>query len=193
MIFVTLGTHGQPFGRALDLVAELAPDEDLLIQRGTTCERRDLIDASWVDYLPWEELLESMRRADVVISHGGVGSMVTAIRVGKKPVVLPRLAKFGEHVDDHQVQLAKRFAQSNLSVVCLPGDSLTGPVAEARASGPPRISAKRNGLRAAVAEAALGPVNSEADSRNGSVDLHVGSSIPTPSELGYHYVYGTDR
>jgi UDP-N-acetylglucosamine transferase subunit ALG13 len=156
LIFVTLGTHGQPFARVLDLLAELAPDEDLLIQRGITRERSDLIDACGVDSLPWEELLESMRRADVVISHAGVGSMVTAIRVGKKPVVVPRLARFGEHVDDHQVQLARRFAQSNLAVVCLPGDSLTEPVAEARTSGPPRLAAKQNGLRTAVAAAALG-------------------------------------
>jgi UDP-N-acetylglucosamine transferase subunit ALG13 len=157
LIFVTLGTHGQPFARALELVAGLATDEEVLIQRGTTLERRDLIDAKWVDYLEWNELGENMRRADVVISHAGVGSMVTAIRAGKKPVAVPRLARFGEHVDDHQVQLAERFAERNLALAYLLGDNLDEAVAEARHVGPPSLSLTRQtGLRKAVATAALG-------------------------------------
>ena len=146
----------KPFERALELVAGLATDEEVVIQRGATDERPDLLEASWFDYVEWDEFGGIMRRGDVVISHAEVGSMVTAIRAGKKPVAVPRLARFGEHVDDHQLQLAERFAERDLAVVCLPGDDLTERVAKARSSRPPNISARHTELRAAVAQAALG-------------------------------------
>ena len=156
MIFVTLGTHEQPFARALDLVAELECEAEVLIQNGATPARSELPNVEWVDYLEWDALTETIRRAEVVISHAGVGSTVTAIRAGKKPVMVPRLARFGEHVDDHQLQFAKRFAKRDLALVCGPGDSLLDVVAQARASGAPALATGRSQLPLAVAEAALG-------------------------------------
>jgi UDP-N-acetylglucosamine--N-acetylmuramyl-(pentapeptide) pyrophosphoryl-undecaprenol N-acetylglucosamine transferase len=156
VIFVTLGTHEQPFARALDLVAELEFEAEVLIQYGTTPARSDLSNVRWVDYLEWAALTETMRRAEVVVSHAGVGSTVTAIRAGKKPVVVPRLARFGEHVDDHQLQLAERFAQRDLALVCGLGDSLLDVVERARASRAPALFTGRSQLHRAVAEAALG-------------------------------------
>jgi len=156
LIFVTFGTHQQPFARAVDLVAELGTEDEILIQYGATPARPDLARVEWVDYLDLDALTANMRSAEVVVSHAGVGSTVTAIRAGKKPVLVPRLARFGEHVDDHQVQLAERFAERDLALICRPGDSLGGVVAEARTSGPPVFSTRPTGLRRAVAEAALG-------------------------------------
>lgn len=157
MIFVTLGTHEQPFVRALDLMAELDGDDEVLIQHGATPARADLRNGKWVEYLESDALTARMNSAEVVISHAGVGSMITAIRAGVKPVVVPRLARFGEHVDDHQLQLAERFAERELVLVCRPGDSLREIVAAARESRPPVLSsAGQAGLGRAVAEAALG-------------------------------------
>ena len=157
MIFVTLGTHEQPFARALDLVAELEfEEEEVLVQYGATPARSDLTNVKWVDYLEWDALTQTMRRAEVVISHAGVGSAVTAIRAGKKPVVVPRLARLGEHVDDHQLQLAERLAQRELALVCGLGESLSGVVDEARTSRAPTLATGRSQLHRAVAEAALG-------------------------------------
>jgi UDP-N-acetylglucosamine transferase subunit ALG13 len=158
MIFVTLGTHEQPFARALDLVAELEfeAEEEVLVQYGATPARSDLSNVRWVDYLEWDALTHTMRSAEVVISHAGVGSTVTAIRAGKKPVVVPRLARFGEHVDDHQLQLAERLAQRELALVCGLGESLLDVVEQARASRAPALAAGRSQLQRAVAEAALG-------------------------------------
>ena len=158
MIFVTLGTHEQPFARALDLVAELEfeEEEEVVVQYGATPARSDLSNVEWVDYLEWDALTQTMRRAEVVISHAGVGSTVTAIRAGKRPVVVPRLARFGEHVDDHQLQLAERLAQRELALVCGLGESLLGIVEEARASRAPALATGRSQLHRAVAEAALG-------------------------------------
>ena len=167
LILVTLGTHGQPFTRAIELVANLDTDE-LLIQHGSTPPRPDLVTADWVDYLASEALFASMRRADVVISHAGVGSMITAVRSGKKPVVLPRLGRFGEHVDDHQLQLAERFGQRGLVLVCTPESRVEVLVDHAKNSRPAAAPANTGGLRQSVAEAALDGLGAEGSTAGGT-------------------------
>lgn len=155
MIFVTLGTHEQPFDRAVDVVGELeTTGEEMLIQHGSTPARQDMHNAEWVKYLEWDALTASMRHAEVVVTHAGVGSAVTAIRAGKKPIMVPRLARFGEHVDDHQLELAQRLAERELALVCGPGEHLGGIVGAARHSRPSVAPARRGTLRAAVAAAA---------------------------------------
>jgi len=156
VIFVTLGTHQQPFDRALDLVSALPRPDALLVQHGATQARPSLPGIEWLDYLDWEPLTARMRDAEVVITHAGVGSAVTAIRAGKKPVLLPRLARYGEHVDDHQLELAERLAEFDLAVVCGPGERLEVPVAEARTGIPRSLGSRQSRLARAVAEAALG-------------------------------------
>jgi UDP-N-acetylglucosamine--N-acetylmuramyl-(pentapeptide) pyrophosphoryl-undecaprenol N-acetylglucosamine transferase len=157
VIFVTLGTHEQPFNRALDLVAALTQHDRVLVQHGATPPRRGLNGVEWSEYLDWEPLAASMRDADVVVTHAGVGSAVTAIRAGKKPLLVPRLARYGEHVDDHQLQLAERLAEFGMAVVCKPEAPVDGLVAQAR-NRPSRFAAeRRRTLARAVADAALGP------------------------------------
>lgn len=155
MIFMTLGTHDQPFHRAIELVAPLDQEDELIIQHGSTPPRPELVTAEWVDYLESGDLLENVRRADIVITHAGVGSMITAIRNSKKPIVLPRLGRFGEHVDDHQMQLASRFAQRGLVFLCGPSDSMLDLVYRARYAASLIIPSQSVGLREAVARIAL--------------------------------------
>jgi len=156
VIFVTLGTHEQPFDRAVDLVATLARNDRVLVQHGATPPRPGLSGVEWSEYLDWEPLVARMREADVVVTHAGVGSAVTAIRAGKKPVLVPRLARYGEHVDDHQLQLAERLAEFGLAVVCTPEAHLYGLVAEARASTSGFAADRHSVLARAVAGVALG-------------------------------------
>jgi UDP-N-acetylglucosamine transferase subunit ALG13 len=156
VIFVTLGTHEQPFDRALDLVSELPVDDEIVVQHGNTPARGDLHNVEWVEYLELGALTNSMRHAEVVVTHAGVGSTVTAVKAGKRPVMLPRLARFGEHVDDHQLQLAERFAENDVGLLCGPGDSLANAVSAARVSPPSNGFSRRGGLRHAVVAAAAG-------------------------------------
>jgi UDP-N-acetylglucosamine--N-acetylmuramyl-(pentapeptide) pyrophosphoryl-undecaprenol N-acetylglucosamine transferase len=156
LIFITLGTHGQPFGRALDLLATLTPDEDLVVQHGITPPRPEMAGVRWVEYFDWDKMVETMRRADAVVSHAGVGSAVTALRAGKRPVLVPRLGGFGEHVDDHQLQLSTRFSERGLAFICRPGDKLAPLVELARQAGPIPGTGSGADLAQAVARAALG-------------------------------------
>ena len=52
---------------------------------------------------------ELIKQADIIITHGGVGSIVTSVKLGKKVIAVPRLKKYGEHVNDHQIQIVKDF------------------------------------------------------------------------------------
>ena len=60
-----------------------------------------------------EDFSNYMQKADLIITHGGVGSIITALNHGKKVIAAPRLSKYGEHVNDHQLQIIKCFEQKN--------------------------------------------------------------------------------
>ena len=121
MIFVTVGTNEARFDRLLSAVAELRLDEELLVQHGHSSPIHPP-HAELVGFLPFEGLVETIRRARVVVTHAGVGSVMVALANGKRPIVVPRLQTFGEAVDDHQLQLGRRFAKAGLvTLVETPG------------------------------------------------------------------------
>jgi UDP-N-acetylglucosamine--N-acetylmuramyl-(pentapeptide) pyrophosphoryl-undecaprenol N-acetylglucosamine transferase len=107
VIFATVGTHGQPFTRFLDALAGL--DDDVVVQYGHNPRPAGVHEA--VAFMPFDELNARMREADVVVTHAGVGSVLCAREAGHVPVVVPRLHRFGEHVDDHQLELVAALAK----------------------------------------------------------------------------------
>jgi UDP-N-acetylglucosamine transferase subunit ALG13 len=112
MILVTTGTNGAPFDRLLLEVDAVESDEPLVVQHGPSRVRPRA--ATCVAYLPFGDLVEHVRRARVVITHGGVGSVVVALMNGRRPLVVPRIASFGEAVDDHQLVFGQRLAETGL-------------------------------------------------------------------------------
>lgn len=107
MILVTVGTNEARFDRLLLEIDALPPGEELIVQHGPSHVRPAR--ATCVDYLPFDELVALLRRARVVVTHAGVGSVMTALTNGKRPIVVPRLARYGEAVDDHQLPFAVRL------------------------------------------------------------------------------------
>ena len=69
-------------------------------------------------------------RADIVITHGGTGAIIGAVKQGKKVIAVPRLAKYKEHVDDHQLQIIKQFEEMNLIYTCMNCDELDKAIKE---------------------------------------------------------------
>jgi UDP-N-acetylglucosamine transferase subunit ALG13 len=108
MIFVTVGTNEAPFDRLLKAVAGLVLEEELVVQRGSSAV--PIPHARCFESLPFEELLDYARAARVVIAHAGVGSVLALVSAGKRPIVLPRLHRFREAVDDHQLEFGRRLA-----------------------------------------------------------------------------------
>lgn len=114
-VVVTVGVEPFGFRRALERLIEILPsDAEVLWQTGHTDHAGLPIDAS-----PWvlgADLEQAMEEADVVVSHSGVGSAITAMSAGKCPVLLPRLSEQGEHVDNHQIQIAEELERRRLAV-----------------------------------------------------------------------------
>lgn len=157
MIYVSLGTHEQPFVRALDIVLSLTADEYLVIQHGSTPARADTLkNCSWEQFVEWSVMRQHLADASVVVGHAGVGFILLALQTGKIPVVIPRLARFHEHVDDHQVEIAEGFAQRGLVVHCRDSAHSDESVATARSSSMAAVETGRS-LRKAVFEAANRP------------------------------------
>jgi exopolysaccharide biosynthesis glucuronosyltransferase PssE len=134
MIFVTTGSY-EPFDRLLAAAGRLPGDELVVAQCGASKIRPAR--ARCVEFLSFEELVEHVRRARVVVTHAGVGSVLTVLANGKRPIVVPRLRRHGEAVDDHQLGFARRLARTGL--VELAEDE--GALAEAVASGGGRTAA----------------------------------------------------
>jgi UDP-N-acetylglucosamine transferase subunit ALG13 len=128
MIFATLGTNETPFDRFVRALDALTVDEELIVQRGSSAVPLD--HAHVVDFLPFEAMLERIEQARVVISHAGVGSILVALSMGKRPIVMARRKAFGEAVDDHQLFFAQRLEAEGLVTVAEP-DTLAALVASA--------------------------------------------------------------
>jgi beta-1,4-N-acetylglucosaminyltransferase len=115
MIFVSVGTHEAPFDRLLRATAELQLDEQLVVQYGPSEVR--IAGAVESEYLSFDEVVDHIREARAVVMHAGVGSVMISLANGKRPIVMPRLQRFGEHVDDHQLELARRLEANGLVTV----------------------------------------------------------------------------
>jgi UDP-N-acetylglucosamine transferase subunit ALG13 len=151
LILLTLGTHEQPFDRAIDMVAGLGGAQAVLVQHGHTAPRPGLAGFEWVKFVERERMRELVAEASTVICHAGVGCIVTAVTLGKTPVVIPRLARFGEHVDDHQLQITTEMETAGMVVACVDAAALPGAVEAARTRK--AVLPGRGDLRQAVREA----------------------------------------
>ena len=120
MIFVTLGSQKFQFNRLLKAVDELDTDEEIFAQIGYSDYRPQ--NYKYKEFLDREEFAAWEQKADIVITHGGTGAIIGAVKKGKKVIAVPRLAKYGEHVDDHQIQLIEQFRNLNLIYACVNGD-----------------------------------------------------------------------
>ena len=121
MIFVTVGTHEQPFDRLVRKIDELAASgviqEEVIIQTGYSTY--EPIHCKWQKFFPFDEMWNKVHEARIVITHGGPSSFIMPLQEGKIPIVVPRHADQNEHVNDHQVAFshAVRDRQKNIIVV----------------------------------------------------------------------------
>jgi len=131
--FVSLGNALQPFARLLAAIDRLAPrlPQPVIVQHGHTPFRNGACRP--VPFLGMNEFIGHIHDADLLIMHAGAGSIMHAVEVGKIPVVMPRRAAFGEHVNDHQVEFAQALAEAGKVVLANTPDDLAHAVEEAMA------------------------------------------------------------
>lgn len=112
MVLVTVGTHEQPFDRLMREVERLVREgavDDVTVQYGYSTVRPE--GCRCEAFFPYGEMCRLYEEVDVVVCHGGPSTFLEAMGHGKVPVVVPRQAAFGEHVNDHQVAFCRQFAE----------------------------------------------------------------------------------
>lgn len=117
MIFVTVGTHEQPFNRLVMCMDNWAREhkEKVIIQTGFStyipkyCE--------YYKFLKYCEMSKYIEQARIVITHGGPSSFISPLQIGKKPIIVPRKREFNEHVNDHQVNFVKNVKNRIGSII----------------------------------------------------------------------------
>ena len=119
MIFVTVGTHEQQFNRLVEEVDKLKADgsikEDVFIQTGfSTYEPKH---CQWSKLISYKEMNNKIEEARIIITHGGPASFIAPLQIGKIPIVVPRQEKYGEHVNDHQLEFAKNVEERNKNII----------------------------------------------------------------------------
>jgi len=137
VIFVTAGTLHFPFERLLGALRDLPDNEELVVQSRAAGPLP--AHARHVEDLPFDELAGLIRDARVVVCHAGVGSILTALENGKRPVTMPRLARYGEAVDDHQLPFARRLAEAGFVTLVEDPEQLTAAIASPAGQPPPSL------------------------------------------------------
>lgn len=126
MIFVTVGSQKFQFNRLLKKIDELISEgiitEEVFAQIGAS----DYVPQNYAyeNFLDRTSFAQKISECDKVITHGGTGVIIGSVKKGKKVLAVPRLAKYGEHVDDHQLQLLKQFDELGIIIACYELDKL---------------------------------------------------------------------
>ena len=126
MILVTLGTQDKQFVRLLDIVQEQIDlgniKDKVIVQAGCTkYESKDMEIFSLIDR---DKFGDMIKQCDILITHGGVGSIITGLNNNKKVIVVPRLAKYKEHINDHQMQITDNFSKGGYILPLYENDDL---------------------------------------------------------------------
>ena len=114
MIFVTVGSRNYQFDRLFRKLDELYDEgvlsEEMFAQIGSSSYKPH--NYAYKDFISSEEFEQRIDEADIIVSHGASGSSMKALNAGKKVIAVTRLAKYNEHINDHQIQNNKAFSEN---------------------------------------------------------------------------------
>lgn len=134
MILITLGTQDKEFTRLLDLVQREIDKgnikDKVVVQAGHT--KYESKDMEIFDLIDREKFSELISKCDLLITHGGVGSIITGLQNNKKVIVAPRLSKYNEHMNDHQIQITENFSRMKYILPLYENDDLAKVLKQAQ-------------------------------------------------------------
>ena len=115
MIFVTLGTQKFQFNRLLRMMDDLIENKKIHERVFAQIGNSDYLPQyyEYCNFLSNNDYEEYIKNCDILVSHSGVGTIMTGLKYRRKIIVVPRLSKYGEHIDDHQTQIAQSFSKLN--------------------------------------------------------------------------------
>lgn len=130
MIFVTVGTHEQPFNRLIECIDQLKGNgiikEDVMIQTGYSTY--EPVYCKWSSLFSYTEMEKKVAEARIVITHGGPSSFIMPLQMGKIPIVVPRKHELHEHVNDHQAVFCNAVAERMGTIVVVENVDKLGEV-----------------------------------------------------------------
>ena len=125
MIFVAIGTQDKSFKRLLKIIDENIQNnvinEDVIVQAGYTKYKSDNMQI--FDYVSIDDFNKYINECSLFITHGGVGNILSALKANKKVIAVPRLAKYKEHTNDHQLQIVNNFYEKGYILRLLETDN----------------------------------------------------------------------
>ena len=134
MIFITLGSQKFQFNRLLKAVDEQIASrkikDEIFAQIGASDYKPQ--NYKYKDFINRDEFAEWQSKAEIEITHGGTGAIIGAVKRGIKVIAVPRLKKYGEHVDDHQLQLIGQFKELDLIYECQECDEIWKAIEEVK-------------------------------------------------------------
>ena len=154
MILVTLGTQDKNFNRLLDAIQREIDNgnikDKVVVQAGTT--KYVSKDMEIFDLIDRDKFNELMSECDLLITHGGVGSILTGLKNNKKILAVPRLAKYNEHINDHQKQIIEKFSEAGYILGVEDLDKLGNLLKEVKLFKPKKYISNTNNMIKIIAK-----------------------------------------
>lgn len=154
MILVTLGTQDKSFIRLLEAIQKQINlgniKERVVVQAGYT--KFDSKDMEIFDLIPMEDFDKLIAECDLLITHGGVGSIIAGLNKGKKVIAAARLKKYKEHVNDHQLQIIDSFSKKGYILKLEDFDNLNELLKEAVKFKPNKYESNADNFRKKIVE-----------------------------------------
>lgn len=147
MILVTLGTQDQKFYRLLDALENSKVKDKIIVQAGGSSDyqSKKMEIFRFIDYKEMEKYIDE---ADLIITHGGTGSIIMPLQKGKKVIACARLEKYGEHINDHQKELVSVFAEEGYILEFSDGDDIDDLIKKSKSFKPKKyVSNTENFIR----------------------------------------------
>ncbi len=130
MILVTLGTQKQQFVRLLNYIENSNIDDKIIVQAGHTSYESKKMDI--FDFNDYDEMNKLIDNADLVITHGGTGSIITPLKKGKKVIACARKAEYYEHIDNHQIEIVEIFSKQGYVIELKESDNIDEIIKKAK-------------------------------------------------------------
>ena len=148
MILVTLGTQDKSFKRLLDAIQNEIDKgnikDKVIVQAGCTEYKSD--DMEIFDLIDRDKFADLIKECDLLITHGGVGSILTGLKNNKKVIAAPRLSEYKEHTNDHQLEIIEKFDNSGLILPLYDFDKLDEVLNEVKKFKPKKYKSNTNNM-----------------------------------------------
>lgn len=152
-VFAVMGTQKFPFNRLINALDDAAGNigGDFFVQYGHSKPPMKCSGSPFLEKVVFRSMLEN---SDVVVTHGGVGTIRSALSEGAKVVAVPRSAVYGEHVDDHQTEIVSAFAEGGFILPCYDPSMITEAIREAFRKEFPRFNPEPCGIEEEISRLA---------------------------------------